>query len=214
MAPTTALSRLRPAAPRLCLAIGMTALVVACLAFVFVAVRTSLLAQVTEEANTHVEVGVEQFVTYAETAADPLTGRAFESGPRLVESYLSHQVPGPDDALAAEVDGEIIQMERVGRRIEPGSTLAGEILSSPVSSGVVNEIDGGSVHWGRVEVSGSTTPVTLVVARWTDSARERADAQLTTHAGLALLTAGVAAALSWSLTGRLITTPGRRDVGN
>lgn len=192
--------RTRP--PRLRLAAGMTTLVVVCLVFLLLTTRASLLAQVVEEANAHVEAGIEQFVTYTDTAVDPRTGLPHQSAPRLVESYLSHRVPDPDEALVAAVDGEIVQMEGAGRRLEAGSPLVEEILAVPASSGVVTDPDGGTVHWGRVEVTGPRTPVTVVVARWTDSARERVDRQLSTQGALSVLTAGLAAALSWFLAGR------------
>ncbi len=196
--------RLRASATRLRLAAGMTTLVAICLAIVFLGVRANLLTEVTEEANIHVETEISEFAAYAGTAEDPLTGRPYQSGPRLVEAYLSQHVPAPEDALAAAVDGHIIQLPGAGRRIPDGSPLAGEILSSPANSGVAHEPEGGSVHWGRVEVSGSEDPVIFLAARWTDTARERADAQLTTHAVLAVLTAGAAGVLSWFLAGVLI----------
>lgn len=89
----------------------MTAVVFLTLASVVIITRSVLLSEVTNTANSAVEQEIEEFRRFAAEGIDPTTAQPFESGHRLMEVYLSRQIPDENEAIVGIFPGELIQVD-------------------------------------------------------------------------------------------------------
>lgn len=190
----------------------ITCVVLVALACVIVITRSVLQTQVTDAANSAVEQEIEEFQQFAAEGTDPLTAEPFVSPQRLIEVYLSRQIPAEDEVLLGLVDGQLIQMdlsELSGNFREPlpsASPLAHEILHSAEPAGVFEYPEAGSAHWGRIEFQspGDPEPSYFAVAVFTQGTRAEVDDEVRTISLIGL--GGVAAAfgIAWLIAGQII----------
>lgn len=190
----------------------ITIVVVVALASVILVTRSVLQNQVTDSANAAVEQEIEEFRQFAVEGTDPATAAPFDSPQRVLEVYLSHQIPDDDEVLLGFVDGQLIQMDLSqlsGDFQEPlasDSELADEVLRSTVPAGVFQDDTAGAVHWGRIEFHAPDTPGDsyFVVAHSTADAREvvNGEVRILTMIGMG----GVLAAflIAWLIAGQVI----------
>lgn len=190
----------------------ITIVVFVALASVILVTRSVLQNQVTESANSAVEQEIEEFRQFAVEGTDPATAAPFDSPQRVLEVYLSHQLPDDDEILLGFVDGQLIQMDLSqlsGDFQEPlagDSELADEILRSPVPAGVFQDETAGAVHWGRIEFHAPEMPGESYFA----VAHSTADARATVNGEVRTLTmigmGGVLAAflIAWLIAGQVI----------
>lgn len=169
--------------------------------------RTVLLGAVPEKANEDVIQELEEFRSLAQDGVDPETSQPFASNTRLLQVFLSRQIPTRDEALVGIVDGRLVGLPGpAGRSLAEGDPLIQHATESPMPAGVYVPDDGDPIHWGTVTVDGGegSQEVKLMVARFTDSDyREIAELMRV----VALVAAGVlvlAAFLAWLITGRLL----------
>ena len=169
--------------------------------------RTVLLDAVPEKANEDVVQALEEFRSLAQDGVDPETSQPFASNTRLLQVFLSRQIPTRDEALVGIVDGRLVGLPGpAGRSLAEGDPLIQHATESPMPAGVYVPDDGDPIHWGTVTVDGGegSQEVKLMVARFTDSDyREIAELMRV----VTLVAAGVlvlAAFLAWLITGRLL----------
>ena len=169
--------------------------------------RTVLLGAVPEKANEDVVQELEEFRSLAQDGVDPETSQPFASNTRLLQVFLSRQIPTRDEALVGIVDGRLVGLPGPsGRSLAEGDPLIQHATESPMPAGVYVPDDGDPIHWGTVTVDGGegSQEVKLMVARFTDSDyRETAELMRV----VTLVAAGVlvvAAFLAWLITGRLL----------
>jgi len=162
--------------------------------------RTILDAGISEHANADVRQEIDEFQRFAADGTDPATAAAFDSGRRLLEVYLSRQIPGRDEAIVGLVDGQIMQIANPPRPLGIDDAVVREAHASPTPSGVVEDPDRGAVHWARTELAGDDAA--LIVARFTDTdhAALLDHLQVLLIVGLGALALG--GALAWLLSGR------------
>lgn len=170
--------------------------------------RTVLLGAVPEKANEDVVQELEEFRSFAQDGIDPHTSEPFASHTRLLEVFLSRQIPTSYEALVGIVDGTIVGLPGAsGRSLGAGDPLIRHATQSPMPSGIYVPDDGEPIHWGTVTVDGGegAQDVKLLVARFTDADyREISELMriVTLVSGGVLILAGF---LAWLITGRLLS---------
>ncbi|QGU08093.1 Signal transduction histidine-protein kinase ArlS [Corynebacterium occultum] len=190
----------------------ITCVVLVAMGTVILITRSVLQSQVTDSANQSVEQEIDEFTQFAADGTDPLTAAPFATPQRLIEVYLSRQIPDDDEILLGAVDGQLIQPDlsqlsgRFRGPLASDSALAGEILRSPTPSGVFSDPVDGAVHWGRVQFQSpdNNQEAYFAVAVHTHPAREMVDREVAT---LALIgSGGVVAAflIAWLIAGQII----------
>lgn len=190
----------------------ITCVVLVALSSVIVITRSVLQSQVTDSANEAVEQEIEEFTQFAAEGNDPLTAAPFATPQRLIEVYLSRQIPDDDEVFLGAVDGQLIQpdlSQLSGRFRGPlpiDSALAKEILESPTPSGIFHDPGDGNVHWGRIEFQppDNSGEAYFAIAVYTDRARDSVDREVVTIAFIGL--GGVAAAflIAWLIAAQII----------
>ena len=91
--------------------------------------RTILDAGISEHANADVRQEIDEFQRFAADGTDPATAAAFDSGRRLLEVYLSRQIPGRDEHFATGHIREAAHLVRVIRGEEELSVKKCEVLN-------------------------------------------------------------------------------------
>lgn len=177
------------------------ALVAVTLIALILTTRTVLQSGVAESANEDVVQEIEEFVTFTEEGRDPETAEPFASPDRLLQVYLSRQIPSPDEALVGVIGGQLVQMDAGPRPLLAGEPLVEAALSSPQAAGVVDDELRGAVHWGTVTIADSDA--TLLVARFmdTDTAAVNATLRAMLFTGLGALV--LASGLAWVVARRI-----------
>ncbi|ALC04767.1 hypothetical protein CDES_01465 [Corynebacterium deserti GIMN1.010] len=190
----------------------MSAVVFLTLASVVIITRSVLLSEVTNEANSAVEQEIEEFRRFASDGIDPETAQPFDSGHRLMEVYLSRQIPDENEAILGLFPGELIQVDYSqlnGGHPDPldlAEPLMEEIRQSPAQSGVFRDPERGSTHWGEVAFqtqSGETDGV-LVVTYFADPLKEQVNRQIQI---LLLIGSGglfASVLIAWLISGQII----------
>lgn len=171
------------------------------LAALVLTTRTILLAGISEDANADVRQEIEEFTTFARDGTDPATAAAFESDSRLLEVYLSRQIPGRDEAIIGLVDGQIMQITHPPRPLSISDEVVRAAHASDQPSGVVEDPTHGSIHWGRTQLAGEDTA--LIVVRFTDTDQAALLSHLQVLLGVGLGALALGGALAWLLSGRL-----------
>lgn len=190
----------------------ITIVVVVALASVILVTRSVLLNQVAESANAAVEQEIDEFRQFAVEGTDPATAAPFDSPQRVLEVYLSRQIPDDDEVLLGFVDGQLIQMDLSqlsGDFPEPlssDSELAAEILQSPVPAGVFQDPNTGAVHWGRIEFHAPEMPGEsyFAVAHTTADARAAVNGEVRTLTMIGLGGVLTAFLIAWLIAGQVI----------
>ena len=136
----------------------ITAVVVVALTSVIVITRAVMLGQVADAANQAVEQEIEEFRHFAAEGTDPETADPFASPARLVEVYLSRQIPDTRESHLGLINGRLLQMDTSALSgdfpapLSPQEPLLTEILDSAESAGITRDAERGPTHWGRVAV--------------------------------------------------------------
>lgn len=190
----------------------ITCVVLVAMGTVIIITRSVLQSQVTDAANQAVEQEIDEFTQFAAEGTDPLTAAPFTTSQRLIEVYLSRQIPDDDEFLLGAVDGQLIQPDlsqlngRFRGPLASDSALAEEILHFPATAGVFNDPAAGAVHWGRVQFQSpdNSQEAYFAVAVHTAPAREMVDREVATLALIA--SGGVVAAflIAWLIAGQII----------
>lgn len=190
----------------------ITIVVFVALASVILVTRSVLQNQVTESANSAVEQEIDEFRQFAIEGTDPVTAAPFDTPQRLLEVYLSRQIPDDDEVLLGLVDGQLIQMDlsqlsgNFQGPVASDSALVAEILRSPAPAGVFQDQDAGAVHWGRIEFRAPDLPGEsyFAVASSTADARSNVEAEVRVITMIGL--GGVLAAflIAWLIAGQVI----------
>lgn len=189
----------------------ITAVVVVALTSVIVITRAVMLGQVADAANLAVEQEIEEFRHFAAEGTDPETAEPFDGPARLVEVYLSRQIPDSRESHVGLIDERLLQMDT--------STLSGdypapltnteplvhEILDNPAPAGVTHDPERGTTHWGRVGVDYGTGEVAqFAVAYYTDADRAQVSEQIRTLSLLGLGGLAASAVIGWLIAGQII----------
>ncbi|WP_290217124.1 hypothetical protein [Corynebacterium atrinae] len=177
------------------------ALVAITLIALILTTRTVLQSGVAESANEDVAQEIEEFFTFTNEGLDPETAAPFDSPDRLLQVFLSRQIPHPDEALVGVVDGQLMQTDLGPRPLLAGEPLVEAATSSPQTSGVFQDEQRGAVHWGRVAIAG--TESSLVVARFTDTDTAAVNATLRAMLFTGLGALVLASALAWVVARRI-----------
>ncbi|MGP6174493.1 sensor histidine kinase [Corynebacterium sp. A21] len=190
----------------------ITCVVLVALSSVIVITRSVLQSQVTDSANEAVEQEIEEFSQFAADGTDPLTAAPFATPQRLIEVYLSRQIPDEDEVFLGAVEGQLIQPDlsqlssRFRGPLSFDSALAREILESPTPSGIFHDSEDGTVRWGRIEFQSPNEngEAYFAIAVYTDPARAFVDREVVTISFIGL--GGVAAAflIAWLIAGQII----------
>ncbi|ANE03004.1 sensor histidine kinase [Corynebacterium crudilactis] len=190
----------------------MTAVVFLTLASVVIITRSVLLSEVTNTANSAVEQEIEEFRRFASDGIDPTTAQPFESGHRLMEVYLSRQIPDENEAIIGIFPGEIIQVDYSQLHgahpapLEHTEPLITEIRQSAINSGVFSDAERGAAHWGKVAFATSTGEADgeFVVSFFAHNLKEQVNRQIQV---LVLIGSGGLAAsilIAWLIAGQVI----------
>lgn len=190
----------------------ITGVVLVALACVVLVTRSVLQSQVTESANAAVEQEIDEFRQFAADGTDPVTAQPFDSPQRLLEVYLSRQIPDENEVLLGLVDGQLIQMDLSAlsgdfrQPLAGNSALVNEILHAESPAGVFEDPQAGPAHWGRIEFRGAgiTGESYFAVAVFTSDARADVDREVRVLTFIGL--GGVVAAflIAWLIAGQII----------
>lgn len=201
-----------PASLRWRIVLWMTAVVFLTLSSVVLITRSVLLSEATATANAAVEQEIEEFRRFSAEGTDPTSARAFESSHRLIEVYLSRQIPDENEAILGIFPGELMQVDFSQLNgahpppLEHSEGLIQEIIGSTASSGVFEDPQRGTTHWGKVSFSseGSATAGVFVVAYFAQSQKEQVDSHIRTLVFIGI--GGLAASflIAWIIAGQII----------
>lgn len=191
----------------------MTAVVFLTLASVVIITRSVLLSEVTETANSAVEQEIEEFRRFAAEGTDPTSAEPFESGHRLMEVYLSRQIPDKNEAFVGIFPGELIQVDYSQLHgahplpLKHAEPLITEIRTTDAHSGVFDDPERGLTHWGEVafaDPSGEIDGV-FVVTFFVDGLKEQVNKQI--QALVLIGVGGLIASMliAWLIAGQVIS---------
>lgn len=190
----------------------MTAVVLVALTSVVVLTRSVLLSEVTNGANSSVEQEIEEFRRFAQDGTDPQTAEPFTSPARLIEVYLSRQIPDDNESIIGLADSQLIQMDLTGTGREhpdhlvPTEPLVHEIVTSPEVSGIFDDPVRGRTHWGRIHLESSPEEPTmsLAVAYFTQENRSAVDSQVRILSSIGLGGLLASMAIAWLISGQIL----------
>ncbi len=190
----------------------ITVVVLVTMTSVIIVTRSVLLAQVTATANAAVEQEIEEFRRFAEEGADPATAEPFDSAARLIEVYLSRQIPDDNEIIIGLIDDQLIQMDLSGisgAHPEPLSgtePLVQEIITSSAASGVLTDPDRGPAHWGQLTVAtGPDEPdAYFAVITFTEGHRAAVNAEVRLISLVALGGLAASVLIAWLIAGQII----------
>ena len=189
----------------------ITAVVVVALTSVIVITRAVMLGQVADAANQAVEQEIEEFRHFAAEGTDPETADPFASPARLVEVYLSRQIPDTRESHLGLINGRLLQMDTSALSgdfpapLSPQEPLLTEILDSAESAGITRDAERGPTHWGRVAVDYGTGEVAqFAVAYFTAQDRAEVHQQIRTLAALGLGGLAASVLIGWLIAGQII----------
>lgn len=210
----SSLKRLRdsPASLRWRIVFWMTAVVFITLTSVVVITRSVLLSDVTDAANAAVEQEIGEFRRFADEGTDPTTAEPFDSPQRLIEVYLSRQIPDDNEAIVGIFSGQLIQVDfsqLSGPHPEPltyNEPLIHEVLGATAHAGVFDDPVRGKAYWGRVafETAPGTTDGHFIVTYFTEPGEAAVKEQVRI---LSLVGAGGVLAsvlIAWLIAGQVI----------
>lgn len=190
----------------------MTAVVFTTLTSVVVITRSVLLSDVVAVANSAVEQEIGEFRRFADEGTDPTTATPFHSPQRLIEVYLSRQIPDDNEAIVGIFSGQLIQVDfsqLSGPHPEPltyNEPLVEKVLASSSHSGVFDDPVRGKAYWGRVvfETDPGTTDGHFIVAYFTEPGETAVKKQVRV---LSFVGAGGVLAsvlIAWLIAGQII----------
>ncbi|ALP49053.1 sensor histidine kinase [Corynebacterium glutamicum] len=190
----------------------MTAVVFLTLASVVIITRSVLLSEVTNTANSAVEQEIEEFRRFAAEGIDPTTAQPFESGHRLMEVYLSRQIPDENEAIVGIFPGELIQVDYSQLSgahplpLEHSDPLISEIRQSTLNSGVFSDLERGTTHWGKMnfQTASGEADGEFVVAFFADNLKDQVNGQI--QILILIGTGGLIASIliAWLIAGQII----------
>lgn len=181
----------------------LVAMVALALLALILTTRTAMLAAVSDAANRDVVQETEEFGAFIEEGLDPETSKPFTSAERMLEVYLSRQIPGEDEAIVGVVGGQLVQMANSPRPLSTEDPMVQEAVAARASTGVFEDADAGPVHWGKVTVAG-VDDTALLVARYTDTARAQVAGTVRIISLISLGALVLSAALAMLVAGRLL----------
>ncbi|WP_257158410.1 hypothetical protein [Corynebacterium cystitidis] len=158
----------------------------------------------TQEATADIAQEIDEFTTYAETAKDPDTGEPITDASRLFEVYLARQAPDSGEAIAAVVDGALVENSTAPRPLSAEGPLVTDVLASPDSSGGFDDQAHGEVMWGKVSITAGTDEATLIIARFLEEDRDVVASNLRLITLIAFGSILIAIIVAWIVAGRLI----------
>lgn len=133
---------------------------------VVLTIRSVLLTEVEQAANTDVRQEIDEFRTFAANGRDPETGAPFTDPTRLLALYLERQFPGEAEVLvgvdraAAEAGASplIVQAapDRFGLHSDPALVLS--LVDAPESSGIAVTASGAEFRWGSAAIDTAAGP--------------------------------------------------------
>lgn len=179
-----------------------TIVVLISLVAVMILMRSFYLGQVTDTANNAVEQEADEFSQFANEALNPETGERFRSPQRLIETYMSRQIPDSDENMFGFVDGRIIQMDFSNIEgdhpapVAHDGLLVHEILNSPNNSGVFE-----GTHWARVQVGEDDY---FAILYHTEEARARVANNMAWITVISLVGLIAAMIMAWIVSGQIV----------
>lgn len=187
----------------------MTTLALA-LAVVVVVVRSVLLGNAAEQANSDVTQELREFTSFVENGVDPRSGQGFDDSQRLLETYLQRQQVGPAEVMMGWHSGQATAYVLRGPRAP--SVQEYDFAEDPrlhalmreQSSGIL-DTPAGPMRWGRTLVdSGSSQPDALVVGVFTGPEVREAHETVRTLTLVSLAALALAGVVSWAVAGRIL----------
>ncbi|WP_448852119.1 ATP-binding protein [Corynebacterium sp. 335C] len=168
--------------------------------------RSVLMSEVGDSANQEIEQEIGEFRRYAAEGRDPVTAEPFEDAARLFEVYLSRQLPADDQVILGVVGDQVLQIDRGAdiNAMHPSGEVLAPILADPAPSGILDDVPGGPVHWGRVALTDAPESDHLVVAVFTGGARGQVDHQMRIIAAVGGGGMLLALLISWLVAGQIL----------
>jgi two-component system OmpR family sensor kinase len=138
---------------------------------------------------------------------DPRTGRRFDDVGRLLNVFLTRNVPDDDEMLVGDVEGEqsIITRNRYGEQVldEPAYQRAVEKMSEGGTTTIQSE-EFGEVWVTVVPVTNNRSQGSLVIVNFLDDEHSELNRTMQTYAIVALLSLGLITAIAALQSGRLL----------
>lgn len=190
----------------------MTAVVFLTLGSVVLITRSVLYTEASQTANAAVEQEIEEFRRFSTEGIDPTTARAFESSHRLIEVYLSRQIPDESEAIVGIFPGELVQVDFSQLNgahpppLEHSEALIQEIIGSTANSGVFADPTRGATHWGKVSFlsDGNSAEGIFLVAYFAESDKEQVDSHIRTLILIGLGGLLASTLIAWIIAGQII----------
>lgn len=189
--------------------VWMSLVVALALGGVVLMTRSVLFNEVAATANASVEQEIEEFRRFAADATDPVTAEPFDSAERMVEVYLSRQIPDASEVILGAAGGQLIQMNVAaldGTYPEPLAAtepVVREMFGEDEVSGIFENDPRGPVYWGKVFIEGER-PVQLAVAYFTGDALAAAKETLRSIVILALGGLVASIVIAWLIAGQIV----------
>lgn len=212
MSPDESLPHARPSRPGVSVRARITAAVAAMVLATQIGTGAVIYVLESRRVDERVNAGVEQeFAEFRELQThgkDPDSGEAFTSSSRLLEVFLSRNLPGQHESLIGWVGGPRWVGAGPHGGLARDESFRGAVPDL-VRSGADAEFT--SPEYGRVRVSVQPISVDgrqddgLVVAVLMDRAREDLGSLLRTYVLISVLALGLIVAVAWRLAGSLLS---------
>lgn len=190
----------------------ITAVVLLALSSMVLITRSVLLSQLNDAANAAVEQEIGEFQRFAAEGIDPETAQPFTSSRRLIEVYLSRQIPDRNETILGAYQEELIQIDLSALNdthpapMSAAEPLVSEVFSSNAVAGIAEDPQRGTAHWGRATATSSTDedPAHLAVLFFTAESEAATSATVRTVSLLASLGLGAAVLIAWAIAGQIL----------
>lgn len=170
-------------------------------------------AEIHEQANQTVNQEIQEFQKFVQEAVNPATGQKFDDPVRLLETYLSTQIPVDGEYLFGVANKQFLAQDlsldsdvAEVHQLNSSSQLIKDVIAAPESSGVRTDSTENSIHWAKVNIAVEGSPYDSYFAIMTfthdDMANLKEETRIFIWIGaLALL---VAALVAWFISRQII----------
>lgn len=122
-------------------------------------------AEIHEQANQTVNQEIQEFQKFVQEAVNPDTGQKFDDPVRLLETYLSTQIPVDGEYLFGVADRQFLAQDlsrdsdvAQDHQLNSSSQLIKDVIAAPESSGVRTDDTEHSIHWAKVGIAVEGSP--------------------------------------------------------
>lgn len=174
--------------------------------------RTILRSQVVAEANSSVELEINEFRAFVQQGTNPKTSKPITDTRELIELYLARQMVGPDELLVGRANDALLQVDLsaltesyIPKDKDKIGKVVGTIMDSDKVSGVMHDDELGTIHWGRVDVvTNNKETGSFAVMVFTDESQRQVTEQTAVIASVGAGGLAMTVLIAWLVAGQIL----------